>query len=75
MNVPDLGWVGGPYRLIARLDAALPGFEWWLADIIGNGVAAAILSRPVGSPAMPQFLLTFGVTGNFPYGLAVEPDH
>lgn len=74
-NVADLGWAGGGIELLARTPSAHLGQEWFLAKPENFLGFVYLMYRLVGTNDVPQPFATFGVSGAFPYGEPVEPDH
>lgn len=52
----------------------MAGFEWYIGQDVREPNAAAVLSRPVGSSAIPYLSTYITAVGNFPYGYDVFPD-
>lgn len=73
-NVPDLGFSGGPWRLIARLDTPISGFTYALQGYEGQTVAVVGNPRILADELHMEFLILGETHLPFPYGLAVEPD-
>lgn len=75
-NVWDLGFTGSQYRLIARLDTPVFGYEYLLNSFEGQTVA--VVGTPFEFEPSQQWAMQFTILGDtglhFPYGFEVEPD-
>lgn len=75
-NVADLGWVGGPYSLIAYLVLSPFPYEYYICRLKDFPQWGQQVYRLAGSSAVPTPIgapMDFG--GNFPFGYIVEADH